>query len=581
VSAPPFAPSGAQRTRSARAARSWPELLAAAAGAGWFFLLGGARALPPTRLDWLGGGDWTQHALGWLFFRASRWRLPLGRIEGFPWPAGTTVGFTDANPFVAIPAKLVAPVLPLEFQYIGAWLLACFALQGYFGARLVRVASPRPAHRVLGGALLAIAPPLTARTGHDTLCAHFTLLAIIALHLAPAYDRAAGGRALRAAAVVTVLAGAVHPYLAVMSLALTAALAVRLAACDGALPRGRAGAAVLAATLALLAVFGVLGYLTSAPSHGAHFGTFGADLLAFANPFGASWLVPARASAWGAWEGNAYLGCGGALLVLAGAVLAVARRARGEAPQRPRRAAVPLLVAAGVLALFALSDVVRADGREVVSLRALYRPLAGIVGPFRSSGRFVWPLYYAVVASALVAVVRGARRPGAATALLAVALALQVAELAPGAAGAQFHDAAWRFRDARWELARGRYRHLALAPALVLSGGPDCTGPGWDRDTAWQAPAYEAYRLGLTVNSGYVARGAHDRFAPPCRAVEREVEEGRLAADTVYLVQPARAEELGRRPGVRCGVLDARHVCVAAAPDDPFAAALAGAVAGP
>ncbi|MFL5262864.1 MAG: hypothetical protein ACJ79L_10750, partial [Anaeromyxobacteraceae bacterium] len=170
--------------------------------------------------------------------------------------------------------------------------------------------------------------------------------------------------------------------------------------------------------------------------------------------------------------------------------------------------------------------------------------------------------------------------PWVATAVLAAALALQVAELAPRAAASQqFAQAKLGFRDARWSLARGRYRHLALAPALVVGGGPECTGRGWDPD-AWRAPALEAYRLGLTVNSGYVARGAHDHFAPPCRAVEREVEEARLAADTLYLVQPSRAMELGRRPGVRCGVLDARDVCVAAAPDDPFAAALAGAVAG-
>jgi hypothetical protein len=542
-------------------------VVAAAAGAAWFFLLGGARALSPGRLDWL-GGDWGQHVLGWLFFRRSRWALPLGRIDGFAWPAGTTVGFTDANPLLALPAKALSPLLPLDFQYVGAWLLACFVLQGFFGARLAARGSPRPFHRALGGALLAIAPPLTARIGHDTLCAHFALLALLGLHFAPAFDAAGARRALRTAGLVTLLLGAVHPYLAVMALALSAALAARVAAVDRVVPRREAARTVLLLILALAAVFALLGYLTSAPSHGGGFGLYGADLLAFVNPHGASWLVPSLPVHWGAWEGNAYLGLGGMAVVAAAGALALRRRAL-----RGARAVGPLFAVAAVLALFSLADAWRADGREVLSLRRLYRPLAGVVGPFRSSGRFIWPLYYALVGGAVVALLRLARRPALATAVLAGALALQVAELAPPALGARFREAPWRFRDARWELARGRYLHLALAPALIVGGGPPCAGPGWSED-AWRAPAYEAYRLGLTVNSGYLARGAHEKYEGPCREVERQAAEGRLARGTIYVVQPERAGALARRPGVRCGVLDGRHVCVADVPGDPLAAAL-------
>ena len=137
-----------------------PELVAALFGLAWFLAIGGYRALSPDRYGWVDGmGDLPQHLQGWLFFRQSPWAFPLGRISELFAPTGTTVGFTDANPLVATVLKLASPLLPARFQYIGLWLAACFALQGWFGARLAGLASDRPAFRVMGGALFALAPP--------------------------------------------------------------------------------------------------------------------------------------------------------------------------------------------------------------------------------------------------------------------------------------------------------------------------------------------------------------------------------------------------------------------------------------
>jgi hypothetical protein len=548
--------------------RRGPEIAAALAGAAWFLWAGGWRAVSPTALDWLGGGDWSQHVLGWLFFRSSRWALPLGRIDGFAWPAGTTVGFTDSNPLLAIPAKALSPWLPLDFQYIGPWLLVCFALQGWYGARLAAAGSPSPAYRALGGTLVALAPPLLSRVGHDTLCAQFSIVALVALHLAPRADAAGARRALRSAAAVTLLAAAVHPYLACMTLLLSIALAMRLSGVDGALSRAGAAGWCGGLLVAVLALLAALGYLTSAPSHGGGFGLFGADLLAFANPLGVSSLLPDLPASWAAWEGNAYLGAGGLLLCAAVVALALARR-KGF----PRGAA-PLAVVALLLSLFALSSVVRAAGREVLDLRAPYRPLAGVVGPFRSSGRFIWPLYYAVLGGALVALPRLVRRPGTAVALLSVALALQVTDLAPRARAAQFRETAWRPRDARWPLARGAYDHLALAPAQVTGGGPACWGRAWGETQPWIPLGYEAYALGMTINSGYVARGAHARFAPACHEVDLDVAERRLDPRTIYVLHPSRLELVAGHPEAACSRLDGFDVCVAAANHDAFREAL-------
>ncbi len=549
--------------------RRLPELAAALVGLCWYAWAGGWRTLAPTAFDWL-GGDHAQHVMGWLFFRRSAWGLPLGRIDGFVWPAGTTVGFTDANPLLALPGKVLSPLLPLDFQYVGPWLAACFALQGWCGARLTALGSARRLDRFLGGALFALAPPLLMRVGHDTLCAHFALVALLALHLAPAPDAPAAWRLARAALATTLVLALVHPYLAMMSLLLTLALLVRLAVVERALPLPaalRTGGALLGS---VVVVFALLGYFTSAPSHGSGFGRFSTDLAAFANPFDVSSVLQPLGAHDGQWEGNAYLGLGGLALSAVALLLAAARWRPAHAAAR---ALLPLLAVCGFMLVLALSDQIRLGGRLVLDLRRLYRPIVGALGPFRSSGRFVWPLYYLALAAAVLVPLRvGRHRPALASALLAAALALQVLDLAPRARDRLFHGGSWRPRDARWALAGGRYQHLALVPAQVIGVGGPC-GLGYGGREVWAPLAYEAYALGMTVNSGYVARGASEKIGPPCAELMREVAEGVFQPGTVYVADAPLLPAL-ERAGARCGRLDGYDVCVAPGAADPFAVAL-------
>lgn len=195
-------------------------VLAAVLGATFFLWLFGVRPLDPTNIGWLMHGDPAQHYLGWSFFRGESWHWPPGRIENFVAPVGTGIVYTDSIPLLAFLFKPFAPWLPADFQYFGAWMLACYVLSAVFGWRLMARATPYLRLRALGTLFFLMSPAMLLRAyGHESLMAHWLLLAGLDRYAAPWR----GGAWL----VLLVLAVLVHPYLFLMTLALAAAALIR------------------------------------------------------------------------------------------------------------------------------------------------------------------------------------------------------------------------------------------------------------------------------------------------------------------------------------------------------------------
>ncbi len=268
------------------------------------------------------------------------------------------------------------------------------------------------------GTLLAtLAPPMLDRLAlHSSLCAHFLILAAFYLYLTP--HRPARWLGLLA---VTAL---VHAYLLVMVLAIWAAAGI-----DAAIGRRvdgrRLAAEVAAALLGLVAIFWLAGYfvIPSGPRD-LTFGDYAFNGLGLIDPDGWSRLLPDLPSRPGDYEGFAYLGAGG-LLLLAAALPAVKLRGmRALVATRPGA----MLAILGLTA-FALSHHIGLGGYSYrVDVPDLVLAFGGL---FRASGRLIWPVYYLL----LLASVIGAARawPGSrGSLLLAAALGLQVFDTSLG-----------------------------------------------------------------------------------------------------------------------------------------------------
>ena len=202
------------------------------------------------------------------------------------------------------------------------------------------------------------------------------------------------------------VAGLVHPYLAVMVLALLAAVVVRPSAT--AWPRkaaslaGAAGATIAGWWAAgLFSVSGAEAMATEGLGH------YSMNLFSPITHAGWSQFLPdiPRATAGQDFEGFQYLGLGGLLLLIAAVAVRLAGAGRGvaaaSASRQWRGFGAALFLVAILMAMFALSPRVTAAGSVLVDLSG---PWAERFAVFRATGRFFWPLGYLLMASALATI---------------------------------------------------------------------------------------------------------------------------------------------------------------------------------
>jgi Family of unknown function (DUF6311) len=430
----------------------------------------------PTHLGWLMHGDGAQHVLGWLFFRHASWTFPLGSVPNFGYPVGTTVGFTDAIPWVAVVAKSLSPLLPVDFQYFGLWQGFCVFLQGVLGVRIVQELSPSPFIQLLGG-LFFIVDPLLLRD--STPGAHWLILGMTWLHIRRCPDRLTPYRILWVVLGFCLVSAGIHPYLAVMVLALSLALLCKLCWIDRLLSTRQLlswGVACGASVVAVLALFGYIGTKTSLGAGG--FGHFSADVLTLINPMGLSRFLPALPTGPGQIVGFGYVGAGVLVLSLLGMALSWRNLGMIRGCLRPWGwlGACCLLLAA-----FALSSTVTIAGKPVLDLSILYQPLMAIVAPFRASGRFIWPLHYLVIAGALALWISHYQSSKCIqTVILTAAVLIQVMDI--NIPWLWWWDSEKPQRAQQnvlqmdgWQHAAGLYEHMVLYPPQLYSNELICT----------------------------------------------------------------------------------------------------------
>ena len=143
-------------------------------------LLIGLERLNPLNTAWLFYGDYRSGYLANEFFNNSpflQWPITLIPAYGEGW--NSILINAGGNVITDLPTKYVRTLLPKQFQLVGLWTVSCFALQGLYSAKLVRIFSNSKSFTLLSSMLFISAPILLMRIGimgHDKLGAHWILL---------------------------------------------------------------------------------------------------------------------------------------------------------------------------------------------------------------------------------------------------------------------------------------------------------------------------------------------------------------------------------------------------------------------
>lgn len=512
----------------------------------------------PTNYEWLMHGDYGLHFLGWHLYRHGPWTLPIGATPLLIWPVGSSIGLTDSIPILAFVFKALDPLLPPVFQFIGLWLVLAFVLQGVFGALLMRLATPRRSLQLLGAALLILSPPLIYRINHAALTSHWILLASLWLSFRHDAD-VPSARLAGAWAALCAVSAATQPYTLFMVVILMLAAhgrqvvvapprVVRIAA--------HAGLALAASWVSLWQSGSLMIPSTDGLEIGG-FGVWSANLLTFIMPTeGPTFFSPGpfpyehREQ----YEGYAYLGAGMLLL----AVFVIAARARsGRRPRWSRRSlrCAPFTLALIFLTVMALGPQVTAGSHTLFTYaRSWWGPLT----VFRTSGRMIWPLYYATVVGVLFAATRLRYR----TAVVACSLALgvQAADLA-GMVGYVRDVRAYGFRDPLqsrfWREVPRHYDQMVLIPSNL------CSHEALD----FLPFALHAGTYGLGINSGITARYDVRKARAYCHQLEEEIDRGLPSDRSLYVVRLDLLPEVKAQATAQllCTALDHYGVCFTAA----------------
>lgn len=511
----------------------------------WWLL--GAPFLHGTASFWLrGDDDIAQYLSGYNAYVREAWHWPLLRIESINAPDGTLATFLDTVPLYAMLLKLLhhGPGLAWGNPY-PAWIMLCYLLQGAGAWWLCREAGVRSWPALLALALLLAAyPALTHRIHHTSLMSQWLLLFALALYL-----RGTRLGRLAAGGWTALLLGAfyINIYLFCMCGLLYGADLLRHASRDGL--RRLALPTLLPPLLLALSLPATMLPLGGGGGGEWGFGYYSMNLL---GPMagGKLLLFPHPVANDGQGEGYNYLG----VFLLAACGYALRLRARHDPGCWRRHRVLGAMLAA--LTLYALSNTVYLGQTELFQVA-----LPGFTHVFtdqmRASGRFFWPVGYALMAFTVLTVARHVPRRRAA-ALLALLVALQLWDLQPKHQGAHAEAAAAvpaRLDQARWDGFLGpATRHLQVYPPF------GCTRAA-PIETVLPTMHYAVQRE-LSISSGYVAR-----VHKPCTGYGAEIATIHAPSTAFVFIKPdfanlAQVEQLlGGSPGAACIEADFAYLC--------------------
>ena len=498
---------------------------------GWFL---GAKHLSPWNYSWLyAKGDGALTQLGFEFYRnVPLLQWPLTAVPQYVQGSNMILPTENAVPNVL--GKLFGLVVPGNFQFVGLWIATCFALQGYFGAKLLSRFIKSGSAQVFGSLFFIFSPALLFRVGvmnHYHLGAHWMILFALYLY----FDRESRTRAW---SLLLFFAMVTSIYIAVMLVVVFIAHQVKIY-----LYKKSINFIDFVAPISFAAFgFWVMGYMSMSSSiTGSNF--FRLNAVAYLNPgysdFGSFSRVlnglgspRLRHILSEEWEGFQYVGT----VVIAGLFIGL-MNLRWKTFLHSWREYAPIVIAGFGLLIFALSNRIFLFQHEISYWWPMQ--LLDLRQIFRGATRFGWPMYYLIILFAVVQISRFCSKKKFKVGL-SIAASLMLIEASPGVAGVRNEMSRSKpyvssIVDARWNEIALSHSRMVIYPNFDLQIG-EVTGDAKVWVERWFDLAKLAVDHDLSTNFGYVPRPLTEYIAEQDERVLSELETGSLRPGTIYVL---------------------------------------------
>jgi hypothetical protein len=494
----------------------------------------GLRNLAPWNYEWLySKDDGALTQLGFEFFRkAPLLQWPLTAVPQYV--EGSSMILPTENAVANLLGKLVGVIFTGNFQFVGLWIAACFALQGYFGAKLLSRFINSGSAQIFGSLFFVFSPALLFRVGvmnHYHLGAHWMILFALYLY----FDKESRSRTW---SLLLFFAMVTSVYIAVMLVVLFIAHQVKSYLVNKSI---KVSDLVLPITFSTFG-FWVMGYMSMRSSiTGSNF--FRLNAIGYLNTgysdFGSfSWVLNGIGSARlrhvlsEEWEGFQYVGT----VVIAGFFFGLVNFRRNGFFQRWREY-VPILIAGCGLFVFALSNRIYLFQREIGYWWP--SPLLDLRQVFRGATRFGWPLYYLIILFAVVQISRFCSAKKLKVGVF-IAAALMLVESSPGIAYVRHELLTSKpyvssMDDPRWSEIAMSHSSVVIYPNFDLQIG-EVSGDAKVWVDRWFDLAKFAVDHDLSTNFGYVPRPLTEYIADQDERVLSELENGSLRPGTIYVL---------------------------------------------
>ncbi len=491
-------------------------------GAFLFILIYGPYVLNPFYDDWIfmtWERDIVQHYLGFCLYRSSPWQFPIGLVTTASYPHDMSVIYTDAIPLLAFLGKLLDPILPKTFQYLGIYGLMSMALMGGIGSLLIFELTGKQIVSMISSVFYTLSWTVMYRMFyHTSLTSQWLILLAFYLwiRLDPGKNTVKNCMILASFSGVALL---IHPYIWTMCGGIIAMCLVEYVIKSRDVKRFLLyGFVFCIVAVGCLYAFGAFGVGKGA-SLGA--GEYEANLNTLINSMGRA-VLPGLPVALLQYEGFGYLGAGMLILLIAAVVLLLIKKVH------PRMGLQRWLLLITGLCFLIFSIIPEISWGETVLLNIDLGKIFGtVVGIFRSNGRFIWPVCYLMVTSIIVFLFRHMKERSFMV-LLSFCLILQVLDMAPFLV--EKHNLFWvkdyeytGILDGNTALddVIGRYDHIIMD---IKDGEID------------QYLSYYAYLHNLTTNDFYYARPIESKVQNTLEAIRNDMSGGRYDDSLLFVL---------------------------------------------